>query len=392
MAKDADGFGPDGVLLQPAFVNHLVAALPQSEIPAHTDEACTWASRQDLRAIALNRHAHLLAVASNPTPASLALAGKCVSNAILICEKWVRLTMTASTRQLHLAGAIAAAGEWHGRVVGSFLTMASGGLHKAADDFEEMARELDDASKMDGPRAWLVARLREAASAAAAFAQDAVRGQRLLSSALQSSRSAGQRGHLLIDRCMLGQHLVDTCASAVLADVQLVLKLLKWDYDEFGMSNMHYLMAMSLRVLGREREAVMAYAQARYCESREKYFHGKTASAGLELRKSAISAFQGRVTDEARATVSAQVSVSQQTKRERLERAAESGPDEGAHDMGEDVQDARLGEETMLTGVHICPAAVDAARGAGQAQAAAAPATCATAQSLKFLGFNLAGA
>jgi hypothetical protein len=115
-----DGHGPGGILLQPSYVAQLVSDLPDAVLPGALRDAHTWAAARDVRAIALARRARTLvglpaepraSVASRSGPVATArsgakkiskddllLAGQCVSNAILECEKHLEIESTSSTR------------------------------------------------------------------------------------------------------------------------------------------------------------------------------------------------------------------------------------------------------------------------------------------------------
>lgn len=352
------GFGPDGLLCQPAFVNKIVADLPSSEVPFRADEARTWKSRQDLRAIALYQHAVALTTQSEPTQRDMAVAGRCVSHAIILCEKWVKYTSQQHIAKLRLVEAAEAAGEWHAKLSSSLFCLRIGKYSQAEAVLEAMARDLDVKQKLDGPRAFVVARLREMAGAAATYSGNTDRGQLLLSSALRTSLSACQRGQLLMHRCMLNRSLYVACADGLLSDLQLVVYLFKYDYDEHGLSNVFHLTALCLQQLGRQKDALVAYAQARYCETRETYLYGAPASSELDLRAVSMQKFEGSVTAAAREMVAAQVRVAQQGKAQRLARGANAD----AHVMRNDGGDACKGEELDLTKSMVVPGDADSVR------------------------------
>lgn len=163
-----DGHGPRGLYLHPAFVDQLVAELPDSAIPGHMREAHTWSASRDLKAIALMRHGRALiglprALPSagsrqrtsvnraKPSAADLELAGMCFSNTVLTSEKWF---LMQQREMVKLQTVMAAAGKVHAmheHVVMLFLMLLSGQLVEASLEFEEaeagVARWGTDASE-----------------------------------------------------------------------------------------------------------------------------------------------------------------------------------------------------------------------------------------------------
>ena len=152
-----DGHGPGGILLQPKFLKQLVADLPDSALPGKMRDANTWSCAQDMKSIALMRLARktcglpatgVRAGSTKPKSkaskdtAQLALAGMCLSNAIMTSEKHVQ--MSADDMKA-LAPAIEAAGKrhpMHEHIIVVFVRSTMGELSESSHKFEAMGHEI----------------------------------------------------------------------------------------------------------------------------------------------------------------------------------------------------------------------------------------------------------
>ena len=147
-----DGHGPQGILLQPAFVAELVAALPDSALPnkCRMKTAHTWESDRDLRAIALMRHARKLVPMkgsrnkAKPTEDDLILAGQCLSNVVLISERQFDIQSPDDFERF--TPAIASAGQAHPMHEHILTVWLTNGFRRCfaqtSEKFEALATEL----------------------------------------------------------------------------------------------------------------------------------------------------------------------------------------------------------------------------------------------------------